>query len=126
MKAQVSSEFMVVYSALLIIFVVVFTIYVGGSINLSQTTESVAAERNAQAAAAAMNYVYLAGDGASYAFTLANRENEENISISCYAVSSERPYVYASAPLLDAKVNVSSLCRGDVMITNNKGELDIG
>jgi hypothetical protein len=126
MRAQVSPEFMAVYTAMFMIFVVVFAIYFGGNLNLVQVQDSVAALRNAQATAAAINYVYLAGDGASYNFTLPNRENEENITMSDYAVTSERPQAMASAPLLDASMNVSSLDRGSIVITNNKGEIDIG
>ncbi len=125
MKAQVSSEFMVVFSALLLIFVVVFTIYAGGSLNLFQAESSVGALRNANAVAAALNYVYLAGDGASYSFTLARMVNDENITISDYAVASERPHAYAAAPLLDGNINASSMGRGAAVITNNGGELDI-
>ena len=125
MKAQVSSEFMVVFSALILIFVVVFTMYSGGSLNLFQAEGSVGALRNANAVAAALNYAYLAGDGASYSFTLARMANDENITISDYAVASERPRAYAAAPLLDGSINASSMERGMVSITNNGGELDI-
>jgi len=117
---------MVMYSALFIIFVVVFTIYFGGDLNLFQAQDSVAAMRNAQTAAAAINYVYLAGDGAGYNFTLTGMTNEENITISDYAVTSEKQHSSASAPLLDADVNVSAIGRGNIMITNNRGEIDIG
>ncbi|MDD5340014.1 MAG: hypothetical protein PHV13_02070 [Candidatus ainarchaeum sp.] len=125
MKAQISSEFMVVFSALVLIFVVVFTLYSGGSLNLFQAEGSVAAMRNANAVAAALNYAYLAGDGASYSFTPARVASDENITISDYAVSSERPHAYAAAPLLDGSINASSIGRGPVLITNNGGELDI-
>lgn len=125
MKAQATSEFLIVYSGLLMIFLVIFTIYLGGGINLVQAQESVAALRNAQSIAAAINYVYLAGDGSSYKFTLSNVGNEENITIFDYSVTSDKSYASASAPLLNANVNVSSVERGDITIINNEGEIDI-
>jgi hypothetical protein len=117
---------MVMYLAMFIIFVVVFTIYFGGNLNLFQAQDSVAAMRDAQATAAAINYVYLAGDGASYNFTQSGMANEENITISDYAVTSERQHSSASAPLLDADVNTSSIGSRNIMITNNRGGIDIG
>lgn len=126
MKAQSSPEFLIVFAALLMIAVMVFAIYFGGSLNLFQSQDSAAALRNAYAVAAAINYVYLAGDGASYNFTLTNVLNGENITITDYEVASSRPQASAYAPLLDANVNVSSLGRGDMSITNNRGEIDIG
>lgn len=125
MRAQISFEFMIVYSALLTIFLIVFIVYFDGSLNLFQTQDRVVALRNAQSAASAINYVYLAGDGASYRFTLTNKMNEENITLTDYAVTSTRPHASGSAPLLNANVNVSSLEQGEFTITNNKGEIDI-
>ncbi|NYZ74537.1 hypothetical protein H0O00_05315 [Candidatus Micrarchaeota archaeon] len=126
MKAQASLEFMIVYSVLLMIFVVVFTISFGGSLNLFQAQDSALAMRNSHAAAAAMNYVYLAGDGASYNFTRANADNRENVTMSAYAVTVWRPLASAAVPLLDGKMNASSLNRSGMLITNNGGEIDIG
>lgn len=126
MKAQTSSEFMVVFTALSLLFVVVFVIYFGASINLFQAQDSVAALRNAYAAAAALNYVYLAGDGASYNFSLSGIVNGENITVGDFAVTSERPRSSAAAPLLGADVNVSSLNRGAMVITNRGGGVYVG
>lgn len=108
------------------IFLLVFAIYFGGSLNLFQAQSSVAAMRNAYAVAAALNYAYLAGDGAAYNFTLGNVADGENITIWDYEVTSQRQGASASAPLLDADVNVTALSRGSMTITNNRGELDIG
>jgi uncharacterized protein (UPF0333 family) len=126
MRAQISFEFMIVFSVLLTISMIVFAISSGTDLNLAQIRDSVAALRNAHSAAAAINYVYLAGDGASYNFTPANIMNGENITLSGHAVTSWRPYATISAPLLDARVNASSLGRGDIIISNNGGEIDIG
>jgi uncharacterized protein (UPF0333 family) len=125
LKAQVSSEFMIVVSALAMIFIIVFFISAGGSTNLRQAQDSSAALRNAYAAAAAINYVYLAGDGASYNLTLKNLAEGENITISSYAVTSERPRAYASVPLITGSVNASSLEGGQALMTNNRGRIDV-
>jgi len=125
MRAQISSEFMVVYSALLLIFVIVFTIYFGGSLNLFQGLDSVAALRDAQATASAINFVYLAGDGASYSFTPSHLADNENITLTAFGVTSERLHGYASAPLIIGKVNASTLGRMSMVITDNRGEIYI-
>ena len=125
MRAQVSFEFMVVYSALFMIFVMVFVISFGGNLNLFQAQDSMAAMRNSQSVAAAINYVYLAGDGASYNFTLASMASGENITISDYSVTSSRPHAAAGAPLLDADVDQGSLGRGNAVISNDGGGIHI-
>jgi uncharacterized protein (UPF0333 family) len=126
MKAQISSEFLVVFAALLMIFLVIFAIYFGGSLNLFQVQDIVAALRNAYAIASAINYVHLAGDGASYNFTVSGVANDENINITDYAVTSARHETTIGAPLLNGNVNTTWLGRGSVIITNNGGEIDIG
>jgi hypothetical protein len=125
MKAQVSSEFMVVYTALMILFVVMFTIFFGSDRNLLQTADSVSAMRNAQALASAVNYVYLAGDGASYDYTIGSLDEDENLTMSDFSVTSESPEAYASAPLLDGKRNATALGPGSINIANNRGEVHI-
>jgi hypothetical protein len=125
MKAQISSEFIMVYTALLMIFVVIFSILFGSDFNLFQAQDLAASQRDALSAATAMNFVYLAGDGASYNFTPQNVIAGENITISGFGVSVQRPHAYASAPLLDAKVNATSIS-GNIMMRNNEGEIDIG
>ncbi len=128
MKAQISSEFLIVYSALLMIFLITFIIYFGGSLSFFQTQDAVTSFRNAQTIAAAINYVYLAGDGASYNLSLTNIVSDESITISEYAVTSKKTRVSASAAILDGNVNASSIANGNgtVGITNNKGEINIG
>jgi uncharacterized protein YfiM (DUF2279 family) len=116
---------MVVLAALLMLFMIVFSISMGGSANLIQARESVSAQRNAYAAAAAINLVYLAGDGARYNLTLGTVLDDENITMSEYSVTSMRDAVSASAPLLDGKMNASALSRGDFLISNEGGEIHI-
>ena len=124
MRAQVSLEFMVVFSALFAMFLLVFALSFGGNGNLVQIQDSAASMRNAQSIAAAINYVYLAGDGASYNLSISNVLNTENITVSSHVVSSARRNVYSSAPLLNGKMNFTFLGRGNVILTNNGGEID--
>lgn len=124
MKAQVSSEFMIVYAALFTIFIIIFAIYYDGDLNLFQTQDRINSFRNANSISAVINYVYLAGDGASYNFTVTNVINDENITITENAVTTYRPHASGSAPLINGAVN-GTLDDREVVITNNKGEIDI-
>lgn len=117
---------MVVLSALLMVFIIVSMVSLGGGLNLFQAQETAASLRNAHALAAAVNFVYLAGDGASYNLTLANMANDENITTSDFAATSQRPHSSGSAPLLEAGVNASSVGRGDVQLSNAGGEVHVG
>ena len=56
---------------------------------------------------------------------LSHMANDYNISISDYSITSMRPDSSASAPILTANVNETTLTRGDIVITNNRGEIDI-
>jgi len=116
---------MIVLASLLMLFMIVFSITIGGSTNLLQARETVSAQRNAYAAAAAMNFVYLAGDGASYNLTLGSVLDSENITVSDYSVTSARDTVSASAPLLDGRMNASALSRGEFLISNEGGEIHV-
>jgi hypothetical protein len=141
MKAQSIPEFMVVYAAIIAIFMVVFAVAFGGSINLYQSQDSVSALCNAYDVATALNYVYLAGDGASYNFTMSGLGNGENITIWGSEVESQRTTASATVPLLDGNVNATllnettlngsiimnetTLGGNNVSITNSGGELYI-
>ncbi len=117
---------MVVLSALLMIALVVFTIAAGSNTNLVNVQDSISAKSDAYALSAVLNYVYLAGDGASYSFTTRNMQEGENITISGFSVSVDRGRTSQSAPILDGKVNASSPGMGHMLVTNNRGEIDIG
>lgn len=126
LRGQVSFEMIAVVSALLMISLVVFTISAGGNTNLINVQNSIAAKRDAFSYASAINFVYLAGNGASYDFSTKNLRDDENISISNYAITADRGSASASIPLLDGKTNTSSPPQGRMTITNNEGEIDIG
>jgi uncharacterized protein (UPF0333 family) len=125
MKAQVSAEFLVVVSVLVLVFLIIYQIGIGQNINLLQTKDSVEAMRNAYALSAAINYVYLSGDGTTYNFTN-TKEANETISISEYSVESFRGKAKVQAPILDANVNASEVGSGQKIIKNNNGAIEIG
>ncbi|MBU0532417.1 hypothetical protein KKB44_02895 [Candidatus Micrarchaeota archaeon] len=124
MKAQVSMEFLFVLSALMVIFVVFTTIYLGEKVNLFQTEESLATLGNAYRVSAAINYVHLAGDGAQYNFTV-GKIDRENITIATVSVESKRPYAASQAPLLNGNVNTTTIEGGQMLIKNNNGAIEI-
>jgi uncharacterized protein (UPF0333 family) len=124
-KAQASFEFMVVLTALLMLFIIVFVITSGGRSNLLQAQDNSAASRNSYSVASAINFVYLAGDGASYNYTSRNAPPEMNTTITGYTVTTQWMGAWISAPLLDGRVNESSMGTGSFVITNNGGEIDI-
>lgn len=125
MRAQISSEFFIVYAILLTIFIIVFTIYLGGNYNLAQIQDSSSALRNSHSVAATINYVYLAGEGASYNLSLNSVANSENITISNYSVTSNRQFGSASSGILISNINSTSIYRGNNIISNNEGEIHI-
>ena len=126
MRAQASPEFLIIYAAMMLVFIGVFAIYAGGSINLFHTQDAVATMRDAYAAAAVLNYVYVAGDGAAYNFTLSGVSNAENVSVSQFEVTASRPQATAVAPLITGSVNATSLGRGDVNVANRRGSVYVG
>jgi len=116
---------MVVLTALLMLFIIVFVITSGGRSNLLQAQDTVAAGRNSYSLASAINFVYLAGDGASYNYTSRNAPLEMNTTITGFTVTTEWNGAWISAPLLDGRVNESSIGAGSYVISNNGGEIDI-
>ncbi len=116
MKAQVSAEFLVVFSALVTIFLVFFMVGMGHNVNLAQISDSVSGDTDAYALSVALNYVHLAGDGAQYNFT-----SSRNLSISDVSVESER----GQAPLLNSDTNATNVSAGAMLIKNNDGGLEI-
>jgi len=104
---------------------VFYIIYTGQTTLLLQNQQKLAGSRSAYALAAAINYVHLAGPGASYNFTLSNIAQTENITISDVAVESARPQSVVDAPVLDTEVNTTSVKGGELVIGNDEGVITI-
>ena len=130
-NGQISAEFLTVLSALLVMFLIVYQIYLGQNINLFQTQDSLGAMRNAYMVSTVMNYVYLGGNGASYNFTVSGKANDENITISKFGVESVKANGRAQAPILDSNINATSITssmiqNGTISIKNNNGAIEVG
>lgn len=125
-KGQASPEFMAVYTVLFTVALILFLIYFDSSLSLFQTQDKAVATRNSQAIAAAINYIYLAGDGAGYELRLNHNPKYENISIGDYSVASMLPHSYAASPVLRAGVELGKLGNGTVAIISNGGLIHVG
>jgi hypothetical protein len=125
MIGQVSIEYLVLFSLSSTVLLIVLLISFSANINLFQIQDTLMSFRNANAVASAINYVYLAGDGASYNLTMSGVANDENITVSQSLVQSDRKYATISAPLLDSKASAAMPRYGVVTIANNKGEINV-
>jgi hypothetical protein len=124
MKAQASAEFLVVISVLLLLFIIFYTVYMGLLGNLSISRENLAATRSATSIAAAVNYVYLAGPGASLNFTMPYRA-KENITIYGLVAESNMGEGHAQAPLLLYSDDVIHISSSSFVIRNDDGVIVI-
>lgn len=125
MKAQVSAELLVVVSALMALFVMIYVVVLSENVNLFQAQDSLHSLRNAYALSSAINYVHLAGDGAYINFTLSNLEDEDNITLSNVSVESRNERSHAVSPLLVASINTTHIEEGRMVIRNNAGGIGI-
>lgn len=126
-KGQVSFEFLIVYSALLSIFLIALYIYFNGSTNLAQIQEMAVTKTNSRSVASAINYVYLAGDGAKYNFTTTAilSSPKENITISNLSVESKRGFSQSSTQIITSNISSYTINRGNVQIRNDRGGINI-
>jgi hypothetical protein len=125
MKAQVSAEFLVVVSVLMVLFIMFYVVVLSQNVNLFQAQDSLHSQRNAYGLSSAINYVHLAGDGAFLNYTLSGKENEDNITISSVSVESRNNRSHAVSPLLISDINTSSVEGGYMLIKNNAGGIEI-
>lgn len=121
MRGQGSAEFLVVFCALLAVFLAFYLASTGHNAGLFQAKDSTGAMQEAYALSAAINYVHLAGPGASYNFT----QRGGNVSIFGFSVVSSRDNAEGYAPLLNGDTNASSAGRGEIMISNSAGMIEI-
>lgn len=124
MKAQVTGEFMVILSAMLLLFYVFYMLYISQVSNSWQANEKLVAMRIASGIRSSINYVYLAGDGTVYNTTV--RTQGYNVTINNGVVGVESDFAAYYLPLLTNNINVTSIEQGEMLITNNKGVIGIG
>ena len=115
---------MVVFAAMLLLFYVFYSLYISQATISIQANEKLSAMRVASGVRAAINYVYLAGDGTVYNTSL--RTSGLNVTISNGVVGVESRYAGYYLPLLTTKINATSIGPGDLVIRNDKGAILIG
>lgn len=124
MKAQVTGEFMVILSAMLLLFYVFYMLYIGQVSNSWQANEKLVAMRIASGIRSSINYVYLAGDGTVYNTTV--RTHGYNVTINNGVIGVESDFAAYYLQLLTDNINTTTIEQGEMLITNNKGVIEIG
>jgi uncharacterized protein (UPF0333 family) len=124
-RGSISSEFLLVFGLMLLIGLVFYTIQIGEKVNIQQIREKLETHRNALAVSSALNYVYLAGDGAEYNFSIPYIIKGETITIYENSVESRRPGTLSSSPLLSSNTNSTSMKGGNTILRNNNGLIEI-
>jgi len=123
MKAQVTGEFLVVLSAMLLLFYVFYLLYMDQVANSFQANEKLTAMRIASGIRAAINYVYLAGDGSVYNTTI--RTQGYNVTLINGVVGVESDFAAYYLPLLTKNVNATTVNQGEVVFRNDDGVINI-
>ena len=124
MRAQVTGEFMVVLSAMLLLFYVFYMLYISQVSNSWQANEKLAAMRIASGIRSSINHVYLAGDGTIYNTTV--RTQGFNVTLINGVVGVESDFAAYYLPLLTNRISATTVSQGEIIITNNKGVIEIG
>jgi hypothetical protein len=124
MKAQVTGEFIIILSVMLILFYMFYALYANQTINSYQANERIVSMRVATEVQSAINYVYLAGDGT--AFNTSIRTSGINVTISNGVVEARSQFSEYDLPLLTNRINITTINPGTVVLRNNRGVIGIG
>ncbi len=122
-KAQVTGEFMIVLSVMLVLFYIFYALYANQIVISYQADEKIMAMRVASSVQSAINYVFLAGDGASYNTSI--RTSGMDVKIINGVVEAHSGFSSYYLPLLTNRVNVTTINAGDISIRNNLGAIEI-
>lgn len=114
---------MVVLSAMLLLFYVFYLLYMDQVANSFQANEKLTAMRIASGIRAAINYVYLAGDGSVYNTTI--RTQGYNVTLINGVVGVESDFAAYYLPLLTKNVNATTVNQGEVVFRNDDGVINI-
>ena len=125
MRGQATEEFMVVLSALLLLFYIFYTLYIGQISTSHSAMDRLKAASIAGGIRSAINYVYLAGDGAVYNATIAFGNRPMDVLVSGGTVSVMSDVTSYSLPLLTDNMNATSISQGGIGIRNNGGAIEI-
>ena len=120
MKAQASAELLIAFSALLVLFIVLITIYKDQMIILfQQSKDKLQAADTANRIANAINYVYLAGEGTTYDLPMAVQR--ANITVSGKIVTVEITNSIIQTRILANVTNFTLNNSGHTIIQNLHG-----
>lgn len=114
---------MMVVSAVLLLFFMLYLLYAGQITNSRQADDNIVAMRVASAVQSAINYVYLAGDGTEYNATI--RTSGMNVTIADGVVEARSVSGADYLPLLTDNVNATEIHAGSMMIRNSGGVIRI-
>ena len=126
MKAQASSEFLVVLIALMLVYTSMVFMYSTWSLNLQQSKARLETLATANKVAFSMNFLELAGDGAQYSFAI----NAPNSNITIYRnileAKGRTGASFSQFEMLTNSANATSIKNaGTVKIKNNGGKIEI-
>ena len=108
------------------VFLVLTVVFSGQETNLLQIKDALASQRNAYAMSSALNYVYLAGDGAVYNFSFSGKADDENVPFFAHSVESKRGRATSQAPILNGNITSITVENGNMLIANHGGGIVIG
>jgi len=123
MRGQASTEFVIILSAIMIIFFVFYSLYNDQFVNSRQSAEKIAVMTAAISIRNSIDHVFLAGDGTVYNTSF--RIVDINVSVHDGVVWAQSDFASYYAPLLTSRINTTSIHGGDVTIKNNKGLIEI-
>ena len=123
MRAQISAEFFVAFAAVAAVVLISVLIYGAQLTNLLQSKDALSAKKTAYQLSAAINSVYLAGNGTNAIILV--MPNNESITISGNNLVVQKNKEKVSISLLTDRINSSSIQSGYRKIKNNAGLIEI-
>ncbi len=125
-RGQAANEFLVVFTAFLVLYIIFTFIFSNQSVNLIQSTDSLDALKTTYAISNSINSVYLAGDGATMNVTVANSRLNVTIINGILSSSVLSTNVLTQVKLLTNRINATQLfLNREMQIRNNGGSIEI-
>lgn len=125
-KGQAANEFFLVFVALLLIYIVFAIVYNNQAINLFQSRDNLEAFQTSHQISAAINNVYLAGDGAAINITVI--ASRVNVTINSGIIESSVASTNSvnQVKLLTSRINTTNVVLNrEMTILNNGGTIEI-
>lgn len=126
MKGQAANEFLIVFTAFLVLYIIFTVIFSSQSVNLIQSTDNLDALKTTYALSNTINSVYMAGDGASTNLTLVNSRLNVTIHNGILTSSVSSTNAGSQAKLLTTRINATQIfLNREMKIKNNGGSIEI-